>query len=78
MTADVSNTTVAILLALTLLVSIVGTWTVIDVTNHVTSSSATKKGMPNGQIVFAGEDIPVSEKPGRTAYDARVSVTIVK
>ena len=75
MTSEVSNTTIAILLVLTILVSAVGTWTVLDAAKQVGPApmQVIQAPLSEGKI-----QLEVAGVQGEVATNGKVSLVIVK
>ena len=76
MTSDISNTTIAILLVLTILVSIVGTWTVLDAAKQVKpapTASISPHSTAAGYV-----QLKVDAPPQQYKTSGKVSVLVFK
>lgn len=77
MNPDIKNTTVVILLALTILVSIIGTWTVIKTANPASLLSTSQKETQANHAIFADKEVSLPQRfSGNTASNGKMSVTI--
>ncbi len=79
MTRDVSNTAIVILLVLTILIALTGTWTVLETAKQARQLQYQKTIPIQSQAQTSDFDIPfLPPPPGKTDLAGNVALTIVQ
>jgi|GEM_PF-4228665 len=77
MSHDISNTAVVILLVLTILVALAGTWTVLETAGQARQLQSPKISSSSGQVTEMAQQ-ERRPAPGDTSPEGKIELTIVQ